>query len=87
MALFNFRRKELADIRVRRAIAHALDIPFFIENFLGDFAKRGTGPIPSVSTDFYPADNGPQYPFDLGDRRQQPLTVAAWHLIEQRGGG
>ena len=61
---FNFRRKELADIRVRRAIAHALDIPFFIENFLGDFAKRGTGPIPSVSTDFYPADNGPQYPFD-----------------------
>ena len=61
---FNFRRKELADIRVRKAIAHALDIPFFIENFLGDFAKRGTGPVPSVSTDFYPADNGPQYNFD-----------------------
>src|SRR5438128_2656702 len=61
---FNFRRKELADIRVRRAIAHAINIPFFIENFLGEFAKRGTGPIPSVSTDFYPADNGPQYPYD-----------------------
>jgi peptide/nickel transport system substrate-binding protein len=61
---FNFRRKELADIRVRRAIAHALNIPFFIENFLGAFAKRGTGPIPSVSTDFYPSDNGPQYPYD-----------------------
>ena len=61
---FNFRRKELADIRVRRAIAHAINIPFFIENFLGAFAKRGTGPIPSVSTDFYPADNGPQYPYD-----------------------
>jgi peptide/nickel transport system substrate-binding protein len=61
---FNFRRKELADIRVRRAIAHALNIPFFIENFLGEFAKRGTGPIPSVSTDFYPEDNGPQYPYD-----------------------
>ena len=61
---FNFRRKELADIRVRQAIAHAINIPFFIENFLGEFAKRGTGPIPSVSTDFYPADNGPQYPYD-----------------------
>ncbi len=61
---FNHRRKELADIRVRRAIAHALNIPFFIENFLGEFAKPGTGPIPSVSTDFYPADNGPQYPYD-----------------------
>ncbi|MFN7307893.1 MAG: ABC transporter substrate-binding protein, partial [Acetobacteraceae bacterium] len=32
---FNFRNPILADIRVRRAIAHALDIPFFIENFLG----------------------------------------------------
>jgi len=61
---FNFRRKELADLRVRQAIAHAINIPFFIENFLGDFAKVGTGPIPSVSTDFYPADNGPQYAYD-----------------------
>ena len=51
-------------MRVRRAIAHAINVPFFIENFLGDFAKLGTGPIPSVSTDFYPGDNGPQYPYD-----------------------
>lgn len=61
---FNFRRKELSDIRVRRAIAHAINVPFFIENFLGDFAKLGTGPIPSTSTDFYPGPNTPQYPFD-----------------------
>jgi peptide/nickel transport system substrate-binding protein len=73
---FNFRRKELADIRVRRAIAHALNIPFFIENFLGEFAKRGTGPIPSVSTDFYPADNGPQYPYD---------KVLAAKLLDEAG--
>src|SRR5690606_13638872 len=61
---FNFRRKELSDIRVRRAIAHAINVPFFIENFLGDFAKPGTGPIPSVSTDFYPEGPVPQYPYD-----------------------
>ncbi|MET0722134.1 MAG: ABC transporter substrate-binding protein [Tardiphaga sp.] len=61
---FNFRRKELADIRVRRAIAHAINVPFFIENFLGDFAKLGTGPIPSVSTDFFPGPDTPQYPYD-----------------------
>jgi peptide/nickel transport system substrate-binding protein len=61
---FNFRRKELADIRVRRAIAHAINVPFFIENFLGDFAKIGTGPIPSTSTDFFPGPNTPQYPYD-----------------------
>jgi peptide/nickel transport system substrate-binding protein len=61
---FNFRRKELSDVRVRRAIAHAINVPFFIENFLGDFAKLGTGPIPSTSTDFYPGPNTPQYPYD-----------------------
>ncbi|WP_316160139.1 ABC transporter substrate-binding protein [Bradyrhizobium sp. SZCCHNRI20481] len=61
---FNVRRKELADVRVRRAIAHAINVPFFIENFLGDFAKLGTGPIPSTSTDFYPGANTPQYPYD-----------------------
>jgi peptide/nickel transport system substrate-binding protein len=73
---FNFRRKELANIRVRQAIAHAINIPFFIENFLGEFAKRGTGPIPSVSTDFYPADNGPQYPYD---------KVLAAKLLDEAG--
>lgn len=61
---FNFRRKELADVRVRQAIAHAINVPFFIDNFLGTFAKPGTGPIPSISTDFYPKDQGPQYPYD-----------------------
>jgi peptide/nickel transport system substrate-binding protein len=61
---FNFRRKELSDIRVRRAIAHAINVPFFIDNFLGDFAKIGTGPIPSTSTDFYPGPDTPQYPYD-----------------------
>jgi peptide/nickel transport system substrate-binding protein len=62
---YNFRRKELADIRVRRAIVHALDIPFFCENFLYGFGKRGTGPIPSSSPAFFPSDPGPQYPHDL----------------------
>jgi len=61
---FNFRNPILADIRVRRAIAHALNVPFFIENFLGPFAKPGTGPIPSVSTDYYPGPDVPQYPYD-----------------------
>jgi peptide/nickel transport system substrate-binding protein len=61
---FNFRNPILADIRVRKAIAHALNVPFFIENFLGPFAKPGTGPIPSVSTDYYPGAGMPQYGFD-----------------------
>lgn len=61
---FNTRRKELADVRVRRAIAHAIDVPFFIENFIYGQGKPATGPIPSSSTAFYPADSKPPYTFD-----------------------
>jgi peptide/nickel transport system substrate-binding protein len=78
---FNFRNPVLADIRVRRAIAHAIDVPFFIENFLGDFAKLGTGPIPSVSTEHYPAGM-PQYAFDR--RRANALLDEAG---QRRGAG
>jgi peptide/nickel transport system substrate-binding protein len=73
---FNFRNPILADLRVRRAIAHAMNIPFFIENFLSpNFAKLGTGPIPSVSTDFYPTGM-PQYGFD---------RAAANRLLDEAG--
>jgi len=61
---FNLRRKELADVRVRRAIIHAVDTDFFIENFLYGNGKRAHGPIPSVSTNFYKA-GAPDYAFDV----------------------
>ncbi len=60
---FNHRRRELADVRVRRAIAHGIDVPFFIENFLYGQGRPATGPIPSSSTAFYPG-GAPPYPFD-----------------------
>ncbi len=60
---FNTRRKELADVRVRRAIVHAINVPFFLENFLYGMGKPATGPIPSSSTDFYP-NNPVPYPYD-----------------------
>ena len=60
---FNHRRKELSDVRVRRAIAHAIDVPFFIENFLYGQGKPATGPIPSTSTGFF-SGNPPPYAFD-----------------------
>jgi peptide/nickel transport system substrate-binding protein len=61
---FNTRRKELSDVRVRRAIAHAIDVPFFIENFLYGQGKPATGPIPSSSKAFY-SDAPPPYPLDV----------------------
>lgn len=60
---FNFRRVELNDIRVRRAIIHALDTDFFIANMLYGFGQRGQGPIPASST-FFQA-GAPDYPYDV----------------------
>ncbi len=60
---YNHRRPELADVRVRKAIVHALDIDFFCENFLYGWGKRGQGPIPTSSPAFFtPGDLS--YPFD-----------------------
>lgn len=61
---FNTRRKELSDVRVRRAFAHALDLDFYSANFLLGYGKRAHGPIPSTSG-FYTVGAAPDYPFDL----------------------
>jgi peptide/nickel transport system substrate-binding protein len=79
---FNFRRKEIADIRVRRAIAHSLDTAFFIENFLYGQGKPATGPIPSTSTAFYPDGSKVPYPFDK--KRAEALLDEAGY---KRGAG
>ena len=60
---FNYRKKEIADHRVREAIVRALDVKFFCDNFLYGLAKPATGPIPSSSPKFYPTGL-PEYPFD-----------------------
>jgi len=51
-------------VRVRRAIAQAINVPYFIENFLYGQGKAATGPIPSSSIAFYPVGSTPPYPFD-----------------------
>lgn len=60
---FNTRRKELSDIRVRRAIVHAINTDFFIENMLYGFGRRGQGPIPRSSDFFLPG--APDLPYDV----------------------
>lgn len=44
---FNMRRPELADVRVRRAIHHAIDVDFLLKNVFVGYGKAGTGPIPA----------------------------------------
>ena len=78
---FNTRRKELSDKRVRQAIAHAIDVDFFLENFLYGMGKPATGPIPSSSTAFFPGNAVP-YKFDKA-RAEKLLDEAGY----KRGAG
>ncbi|KAB0679121.1 ABC transporter substrate-binding protein [Aureimonas leprariae] len=59
----NHRRQELADVRVRRAIAHAIDRDFVVKTIFLGYAAAATGPVPRNDRQFYdPAT--PQYPFE-----------------------
>ncbi len=60
----NHRRKELADLKVRQAIAHAIDRDFVVKTIFLDYAKTSTGPVPRYDSQFYTGDV-PAYPFDV----------------------
>ena len=51
----NHRRKELADSRVRRAIAHAIDRKFVVDTIFLGYATASTGPVPKTDAQFYAA--------------------------------
>lgn len=59
----NVRRPALKDVRVRRAILHALDRDFMLKNVFFNFGNVATGPVPSGITKFYTSDV-PKYAFD-----------------------
>ncbi|RWH68014.1 MAG: ABC transporter substrate-binding protein [Mesorhizobium sp.] len=60
----NHRRKELADLKVRQAIAHAIDKDFVVKTIFLGYAATATGPVPKSDPQFYTADV-PTYPFDV----------------------
>ena len=60
----NHRRRELADPRVRRAIAHAIDRRFVVDTIFLGYATASTGPIPKFDAQFHAPDT-PQTPFDV----------------------
>jgi peptide/nickel transport system substrate-binding protein len=61
--LFNLDRPVFQDVRVRQAIAHAIDQKFLIDNIWYSYGEAATGPFPSDMGDFYTSDV-PTYPFD-----------------------
>lgn len=60
---FNLTRKPLSDIRVRKAIAHAVDQQFVAKALMGGFAKPAEGPI--VASSPLAAQDLVRYPVDL----------------------
>src|SRR5829696_2426882 len=78
----NHRRRELADPRVRRAIAHAIDRRFVVDTIFLGYAKPSAGPIPHFDTQFHVAA-GPDAPFDVS--RANALLDEAGH--PRRAGG
>lgn len=61
---FNMRNPILADIRVRQAIYHGLDIGFALKTIMRGYGRPGTGPVPSAGAANYTADVA-TYAFDI----------------------
>jgi peptide/nickel transport system substrate-binding protein len=52
----NHTRKELSDLRVRQALAHAIDRDFVVKTIFLGYAKASTGPVPQYDKTFYTGD-------------------------------
>ena len=67
----NHRRKELADLKVRQAIAHAIDKNFVVKTIFLGYAKPATGIVPQNAPEFYDRRRA-----DLRLRRRQGQRAA-----------
>lgn len=79
---FNHRNEALADVRVRRAIYHALDIDRAIETIMRGYAKPGRGPIPSTGGINY-TDDVRTYEYDL--EKAKALLDEAGYTPDENG--
>lgn len=78
----NTRRGPLADVRVRRAIHHALDRNFIINNVWFGFGLPATGPIPSTMKEFYTGD---VYKFDFNPAKAKEMLDQAGFKPDANG--
>ncbi|WEX10450.1 ABC transporter substrate-binding protein [Chelativorans sp. AA-79] len=72
----NHRRKELADLKVRQAIAHAIDKDFVVRTIFLGYATASTGIVPKNAPEFYDP-SVPTYAFDV-DKANALLDEAGY---------
>ncbi len=64
----NLRKKELADVRVRQALAHALDKDLIVKELLFGYGKVATGPLVSASPFYNPKVRRYEYSLDKANQ-------------------
>lgn len=79
---FNLRKPLWQDVRVRRAIFHAIDKDFLVKNIWFGFATPATGAITDRQADFH-TDDVQLYPFDL--KKAAELLDEAGHKPDANG--
>ena len=79
---FNLRQKRFQDLRVRQAIAHAINRKQLAQAVFYGFATPATGPVPSYQTRFYNPDT-PQYDYD--PQKAEALLDAAGYPRDASG--
>ena len=73
---FNLRAPPFDDLRVRQAVAYAIDREFVVNTLHGGLPRPGYGPLHSASP-FYDGDRLSRYPVDL-DRARRLLDEAGY---------
>ena len=76
---FNTANPKLQDVRVRRAIAHAIDKGLIVDEFLGGLAQVGVAPIPPTVR-FAASDLAEPYPYDQEAARSLLAEAGATDL-------
>jgi peptide/nickel transport system substrate-binding protein len=79
---FNMRDPQFKDVRVRQAIAHAIDRDFVAKNTWFGYGSAATGPISKAQPKFY-SDNVPKYPFN--PKRAEELLDQAGFARQANG--
>jgi len=72
---YNLKHKKFSDVRVRRALGHAIDKKKIIKGVLLGYGRPATGPFPPESWAYNPDVNDPEYNPELAKKL---LMEAGW---------